>query len=157
MEASLKTRQAYSEVDEFLSLLTAEEQNAVPKKLQEFFKREKDKGYKKEIRRDVPIKEQNLLEETLAIIALMNLQYWCKDEQEKADLKVIYTENERKYQRLLEEKYDVNNLFKQKETKRRNKEAKLDNTNRMEIIVYKETKLKKLLDKIFEILHIKRS
>ena len=80
MSVSIKTRQAYSEIDEFLGLLSEEQRNEIPKKLREFFKEEKDTEYIKNIDRNIPIKEQNLKEETLAIIALLNLQYWCKDE-----------------------------------------------------------------------------
>ena len=43
MSVSIKTRQAYSEIDEFLGLLTEEQRNEIPKKLREFFKEEKDK------------------------------------------------------------------------------------------------------------------
>ena len=34
MELSINTRQAYSEVDEFLGLVTEEEKNQIPKKLE---------------------------------------------------------------------------------------------------------------------------
>ena len=55
------------------------------------------------------------MEETLALIAMLNLQYWCKDENEKERLKSIYAENERKYQNELREKYNPDNLFKNKQ------------------------------------------
>ena len=83
MSVSIKTRQAYSEIDEFIGLLTVAEQNEIPQKLRNFFKEQKDKNYVKNINPNIPIKEQNLLEETLALIAMLNLQYWCKDEKEK--------------------------------------------------------------------------
>ena len=85
MSIMTKTRQAYSEIDEFLGLLSEEQRNEIPKKLRDFFKEEKDQEYFKNIDKDIPIKDQNLKEETLAIIALLNLQYWCKDEEEKRD------------------------------------------------------------------------
>ena len=115
MSISTKTRQAYSEIDEFISLLTIEEQNEIPKKLREFFKEQKDSKYVKNINPNVPIKKQNLLEETLALIAMLNLQYWCKDENEKERLKRVYAENERKYQDELRDKYNPDNLFKNKQ------------------------------------------
>ena len=46
---------------------------------------------------------------------MLNLQYWCKDENEKERLKSIYAENERKYQNELREKYNPDNLFKNKQ------------------------------------------
>ena len=93
MVVSINTRQAYSEIDEFLGLLTEEQRNEIPKKLREFFKEKKDKEYVKNIDTSIPIKDQNLKEETLAIIALLNLQYWCKDETEKKRLQTIYAQN----------------------------------------------------------------
>lgn len=104
MSISIATRQAYSEIDEFLGLITDEERNKIPEKLREFFRVNKDKYYTKHINPDIPIKSQSLKEETLAIIAFLNLKYWCEDETEKERLKAIYLENERKYQEQLKEK-----------------------------------------------------
>lgn len=84
---SVNTRQAYTEIDNFIELLDEYNRNKVPKKLREFFKREKDNTYTKIIDPNIPIKEQNLKEETLALIAMLNLQYWCEDEEEKRRLK----------------------------------------------------------------------
>ncbi|MGE5472609.1 MAG: hypothetical protein ACM3UU_00100 [Ignavibacteriales bacterium] len=98
MYIPLATRQAYSEIDAFLKILDDYTVNKIPPKLREFFEREKDKNYVKEISTDIPISEQNLKKETLAIIALLNLKYWCDDEEEKVRLKKIYAENEKTYQ-----------------------------------------------------------
>lgn len=100
MGVSINTRQVYSEIDEFLGLLSNEQRNKIPPKLREFFKEEKDQNYKKGINSNIPIKNQNLKEETLGIIALLNLQYWCKNEQEKDRLKEVYSQNEKKYKRF---------------------------------------------------------
>ena len=112
MNISITTRQAYSEVDEFLGLLSEEQRNEVPKNLREFFKEEKDPTFFKNIDKYIPIKDQNLKEETLAIIALLNLQYWCKDEEEKKRLQMIYAQNEKRYQEALYQKYNPNDIFK---------------------------------------------
>ena len=98
MGVSINTRQAYSEVDEFLGLISNEHRNKIPKKLREFFREEKDTNYIKGINPNVPIKNQKLKEETLGIIALLNLQYWCKDETEKKRLQTIYAQNEKEHQ-----------------------------------------------------------
>ena len=132
MSISTKTRQVYSEIDEFIGLLTVEEQNEIPKKLRNFFKEQKDNEYVKNINPNIPIKEQNLLEETLALIAMLNLQYWCKDEKEKERLKSIYVENERKYQDELSGKYNPDNLFKNK------KKIVEEKTEETAMIEYKE-------------------
>lgn len=125
MSIMIKTRQAYSEIDEFLGLLSEEQRNEIPKKLRDFFKEEKDQEYFKNIDKDIPIKDQNLKEETLAIIALLNLQYWCKDEEEKKRLQEIYAQNEKEYQDILYEKYNPNDIFKKKE------ETTIENNNKI--------------------------
>ena len=116
MENDVQIKQTYSEIDEFLELLDEKTKNEVPAKLREFFKKEKDNDYHKEIDPNISIKEQNLKKETLALIALLNLEYWCKDEKEKERLKKIYANNENKYQEELREKYNPDNIFKNANT-----------------------------------------
>ena len=74
---------------------------------------------------------------------MLNLQYWCKDEKEKERLKNVYADNERKYQEELREKYNPDNLFKNKQ---RAVEEKIEETAMIE---YKEislfTKIKKFI------------
>ena len=74
MYISNSTRQAYAEIDSFLKCISDSERNKIPHKLQEFFSREKDQNYTKEISKGIPISEQNLKKETLNIIAMLNLK-----------------------------------------------------------------------------------
>lgn len=138
MGVSINTRQAYSEVDEFLGLISNENRNKIPKKLREFFKEEKDINYIKGINPNVPIKNQELKEETLGIIALLNLQYWCEDENEKRRLKEVYAKNEKIYQEHLQVQFNPNEIFKKREPIKEN----------VSIVEYKETIIKKLINKI---------
>ena len=153
MSVSIKTRQAYSEIDEFLGLWSEEKRKEITKKLREMYKKEKDTEYIKNIDRNIPIEEQNLKEETLAIIALLNLQYWCKDEEEKKRLKVIYAQNEQQYQDMLYEKYNPNDIFKKKE------ETVIENNikqeENMQMIEYKEPIFKRIINKILNFLHLR--
>ena len=149
MSISIKTRQAYAEIDEFLELLSEKQKNEIPKKLREFFKEEKDKDYFKIIDKDIPIKDQNLKEETLAIIALLNLQYWCKDKEEKKRLQEIYAQNEKKYQDMLYEKYNPNDIFKKKEKAPIDENIKAKEN--MQMIEYKESIFKRIINKILNL------
>ena len=153
MSIMIKTRQAYSEIDEFLGLLSEEQRNEIPKKLRDFFKEEKDQEYFKNIDKDISIKDQNLKEETLAIIALLNLQYWCKDEEEKKRLQEIYAQNEKEKQDMLYEKYNPNDIFKKKEgtTIENNNEIK----EKMQMVEYKEPVFKRIINKILNFLHLR--
>ena len=158
MELSINTRQAYSEVDEFFGLVTEEEKNQIPKKLRDFFKEEKDINYHKNIDPNIPIKEQNLKEETLAIIALLMIQYWYKDENKKQKLLEVLDENERKYQEELREKYNPENIFKNKNDNNTFDEAVPEDEEisvGMQIVEYKEPIFKRIVNKILEFLHIR--
>ena len=158
MELSINTRQAYSEVDEFLGLVTEEEKNQIPKKLRDFFREERDINYHKKINPNIPIKEQNLKEETLAIIALLMIQYWYKDESKKQKLLKVLDENERKYQEELREKYNPDNIFKNKNDNNTFDEAVPENEEisvEMQIVEYKEPIFKRIVNKILEFLHLR--
>ena len=144
MGVSINTRQAYSEVDEFLGLISNEHRNKIPKKLREFFREEKDTNYIKGINPNVPIKNQKLKEETLGIIALLNLQYWCEDENEKKRLKEVYAKNEKRYQEYLQVQFNPNEIFKKKEPTQES----------LSIVEYKESIIKKLVNKIKNIFFI---
>lgn len=145
MEVNIQTRQAYSEIDEFLSLLDEKKRNEVPFKLREFFKKEKDNKYHKIINPNISVREQNLKSQTLALIALLNLQYWCKNEQEKERLKRVYANNENKYQEELRKKYNSDNIFKKKINQNKTEE-KIEESNYL--TEYKENIFIKLLNKI---------
>ena len=85
MGVSINTRQAYSEVDEFLGLISNEHRNKIPKKLREFFREEKDTNYIKGINPNVPIKNQKLKEETLGIIAYLTYNIGMKMKTKRKD------------------------------------------------------------------------
>lgn len=118
MTISINTREAYAEVDNFIECLDAYDKNKVPESIRKYFKKEKSKNYNKIIDVNKPIKDQNLKDETLAIIAMLNLKYWCDDEEEKKRLMTIYSENEKKYQNELKEKYDIEKIFKERNNKK---------------------------------------
>ena len=121
MTISINTREAYAEVDNFIECLNSYDKNKVPESIRKYFKKEKSKNYNKIIDVNQPIKDQNLKDETLAIIAMLNLKYWCDDEEEKKRLIKIYSKNEDKYQKELREKYGVENLFTNKENQVENR------------------------------------
>lgn len=145
MGVSINTRKAYSEIDEFLGLLSEEQRNKIPNKLREFFKEEKDQEYKKGINPNIAIKNQNLKEETLGIIALLNLQYWCEDENEKQRLKEVYAKNEQVYQEMLQVAFNPDDIFKKRTKSLESEQPQVENK---QMVVYKESFIKKILGKI---------
>lgn len=147
MYISDSTRKAYTEVDNFIELLDEYHKNKIPKKLREFFKNEKEEKYIKNIYRNIPIKEQNLLQETLSLIAFLNLQYWCDDEEERKRLRKIYTENEKTSMKQMRLKYDINNIFKE----RRKEVIEEETKDNVAMIRYKDSLIQRIINKIKKI------
>lgn len=138
MGISINTRQAYSEIDELLNIISVENKNKVPEYLRELFNKEKDENYIKGINPNIPIKDQALKQETLAIIAWLNLEYWCQDENEKERLREIYAKNAKRYNELLQIAFKPEDVFKLKE------QIKED----IPIVKKEESKIKRIINKI---------
>ena len=120
---------AYAEIDEILNLLEDDYIEMVPKKVRDFFKEEKMKDYHPEIDIEKPLIEQNLKRETMVLLAILNLNYWCENEEEKKSFFDELDKNE-KEKNELEEKYTPDNLFK--------KEKDESTENNLQIIEYKK-------------------
>ena len=140
---------AYAEVDEILQLLEKEYADRIPDKIKNFFKEERSKEYNPIIRTDIPLDEQNLNRDTFVILTVLNLNYWCDSEEEKQEILRELSENEEikiQEQKELEEKYNPDNLFKN-----RNKNNN-DTTQELAIVEYKEKNwLQKIIAKVFKI------
>ena len=85
---------AYAEVDKILSFMEIQYVEKVPRKLREVFKNEKIKDYDPDIKKDIPLNEQNLERKTYAILAMLDLNYWCSNE-EKQELMRAYSNNDK--------------------------------------------------------------
>lgn len=144
-----KTKDAYVEVLGILDLLDQEQKNRIPKKLKEFFENNKNQDYQVNIDSNIPLEEQNLLQETVDILAMLKLNYWCTNEKEKEGLLNLLNENEKKYQEELRKKYNPNNLFKDKESKR-----VIYTNEELSIVKYKESIFKRIKDWLKRILFL---
>lgn len=81
---------AYSEVIEVLKLIESDEKlEKLPMEFVELIKNKSNPEYKPQISKDTPIEEQNLREETYAILAWIAQKYW----NEKM-FKKVYVEND---------------------------------------------------------------
>lgn len=109
-------KKAFSEIDMILNLIDSEMKNKVSANFIKFIKEEKDNEYKPNIKQDIPLEEQNILPETIDILALLKLNYWC-NEEEKKELLELLNKNEQQFQKEAKEKYDIDKLFKTNKTK----------------------------------------
>lgn len=139
---------AYTEVLLILSYMEQKYVDMLPRKLLELFNEKKDKNYQPKINPNISLAEQNLQRKTLALLAMLNLNYWCKDEIEKQEMLKMYSENDKKIEAEMRERYNPDNLFKKKGNGEQNNEVKQENT---ELIEYKEQNIfKKILNKIMK-------
>lgn len=109
-------KKAFSEVDMILDLIDSEMKNKVSANFIKFIKEEKDNNYKPNINPELPLEEQSILPETIDILALLKLNYWCNEEEKKELLKVL-NKNEQQFQKEAKEKYDIDKLLKTNKTK----------------------------------------
>ena len=94
---------AYAEIDEILNLLEDKYRDKVPEKVRAFFKEEKMVDYKPTIDVNTPLIQQNLKRETIVLLAILNLNYWCDTSEEKQEILDELSMNEKEKQKLLEE------------------------------------------------------
>jgi hypothetical protein len=102
---------AYYEVDKILVMLGDKYEKKIQKDLRKTFKEEKAQNYIKQLNINIPFEQQNLLQETKDIIAYLNLNYWCKEE-EKIKLNEIYSKRAIEKESKLKQKWiSIANLY----------------------------------------------
>lgn len=139
---------AYAEVDKILSFMDTTYVEKIPQKMRDLFRNEKLQNYEPNIDPKISLDEQKLQKKTYAILAMLNLNYWCKDEEEKKELIKLYAENDRKREEELRKKYNPDNIFKNKQTENI---SNTEETN-TSLIEYKETNFfKKIISKIMSL------
>lgn len=102
---------AYKEIVEILKYVPEESVNKIPKEMRDMFEAEMDKNYSFEIDTAKPFEEQELLEETKAILANIFRDYWATDYQ-KARIVERENQDRKEWERQKREKYNPNDIFK---------------------------------------------
>jgi len=111
LEMKRERKEAYVEVLEILKHMETKYVEKLPKKLVEFLKRNASKEYTFKLDNNIPFEEQQLKKSTINILAMINYNYWCEDEEHRKYLLNKYNENEIKYQEMLIEKYSMDKIF----------------------------------------------
>lgn len=110
----------------------------LPTKLLEMIYRNSDEKYNIDVDLKKDLKNQNISKKTKDMLAVLTYNYWSS-ESEKKDIIKRLNENENNYQEELRKKYNLDNIFK-------NREAKVEAVeNSVAMIEYKEaffTKIK---------------
>lgn len=107
-------RESYNQTLEILKYMDKKYVEKIPKKLINYFNENKVSNYNFSINPEISLKEQNLSEKTLNILAMLNLNYWCTDEEHKKGLIKKYTDNQIKYEEESKQKYNIDDIFANK-------------------------------------------
>lgn len=107
---------AYSQVSCLIKELPSSYVERIPAKLIDLINNNSVEKYKIVIDKTKKINEQGFSDKARDLVALLKYNYWSTDE-EKARLKEIFDNNEKKKEELIEQKYNPDNLFKDKKTK----------------------------------------
>ena len=126
-----ETELAYAEVDAILELLEDEYVNRIPAQVREFFKKEKNKEYILNIRSDIGLDGQKIKAETISLLTLLQINYLCDSEEERKEILKELQENDRLKEEELREKYNPDNIFK-------NRNNKLEKEENVAMVEYKE-------------------
>ena len=132
---------AYAEVLHYLKGIRKKQIMLIPKGLIEYFKVNKSQTYKCNFDYNKPLNEIEISDKAKGIIGMICLNYWSNSKNEKKIFLEKIEENEKIYQKELNEKYSYDNIFKKS-----NKDKNLENEE--ESLDLEPTKKVKLFEKI---------
>lgn len=114
-------KKSLTELNTILNYMNAEYLKKIPNKLINFIRTNMDNDYIPMINRNVPIHKQNLSKDTKVLLSLIYRSYWC-DKDKKEALKKQDLLEKQKYEEELYERYNSDNIFKNKNKKEMNAE-----------------------------------
>lgn len=145
--------EALSEVDVILDMMPKEDFLKIPNGLKNFIKTRKSQSYIPNIKKNIPLYQQNLRQDTKTMCSLIYRSYICSKEEklslEQEDRKILIQKEEE-----LREKYNPDNIFKNRQTTVVENNITPDNYEQQhtEMIEYKEQKwYQKIFAKILKI------
>ena len=148
---SVRNSNAMAEVIYYLKGIKQEDIDKIPKKLMQYLNKNASKDYICDFDYNKPLKELNLLDETRGIIGMICYDYWCTAEEQKEQYLNKLRQNEQKYQKILHEKYNPDNLFKN--CKQESIKGIQTIPNEKTMLEYKESIFKRFINKIIRIFH----
>lgn len=133
------------EVYEILKFFPSSELNKISPKFLNFMENNMDNEYEFEWSEEKEFNENTVLPETITLMQMIFLNYYASEE-EKEEIKNLLNENEKNFQMNAYEKYNTNDMFKNKEEV---KQTETDTSN--QIANYKESVFKRIINSILKI------
>ena len=144
---------AYTEVLEIIKYFPKEEYSKIPLKKIEFYKNNMDKNYNFTINPEIDLDKQNISMETNAIMVNLFRDYFA-NEQQKLKIEQILDLNQEKEEQEKREKYNPNDIFKNREKNESSNMQTTETNSTTALIEYKKTFFEKFKTFILKILHI---
>lgn len=88
----------------------------IPEKFLKFLEENKSRNYISNLDYSKKINEMQLKDKTKDILAIIYMKYWCTQEERSSYMNLL-RENERNYQKKIKEKYNPDNMFKNRNIK----------------------------------------
>lgn len=88
-------KEVCTELYTIIKYMPKEYQNKIPINIIDFFEKNKSNNYIVNINPNNIFDKSNIKKETLAIIAMLNIKYWCPNENLKKQIIKKYNENEK--------------------------------------------------------------
>ena len=137
------------QINEIIKYMAPNLKARIPKRILSYIKTNKSKEFDWQIDKTLPLEKQDLLQTTKEILTVLYKDYMCND-VERIKLEEKLNDNERKYQEELRQKYNPDNIFKDK-----TKEVvdKITVNEKTSVVTYKESFFSKIINKIRLIFH----
>ena len=146
---NVNTKEIYSEVYGILNLLGEDYISKLPKSLFEMIEDEKSSTYNPQYNETEILNAKNIKRESMDMIALFHLNYWCNSDEEKKELKQLFKDNEAKAQVEIREKYNTNNLFERRKQETIVKTKAI--SSNVAMVEYKDSLFRRFINKILKL------
>jgi len=144
---------AYKEIIEILKYVPEESVNKIPKEMRDMFEAKQLKTYTFQIDTEKTFEEQEILEETKAILANIFRDYWATDYQKA---RIIEKENQdrEEWERQKREKYNPKDIFNNIIINQNVQEQLSEEYNKNLPMEVKESFYKKIINFIKSLFHL---
>ena len=139
--------EAAVEVLDILNHTNKEDVARIPQSFIKFLTNISSKSYKVKFNHEQPINGLNLKKQTRELLGFIYITWWC-DKEEREKYKKLIQESNIKNEEI-KEKYNVNDIFKNKKEKQEHKIIQNENVMKTSIVEYKKENIfKRVLNKI---------
>ena len=139
--------EAAVEVLDILNHTNKEDVARIPQNFIKFLTNISSKSYKVKFNYEQPINGLNLKKQTKELLGFIYITWWCDKEEREKYKKLIHESNIKNEE--IKEKYNVNDIFKNKKEKQEHKIIQNENVMKTSIAEYKKENIfKRVLNKI---------